>query len=164
MESFAYPRSILSRSVRIDNEADVRIAKASTAFGRLRKKVWERNGLTTRTKLKVYKAIVLPSLLYSCEAWTVYSSHANKLNRFHLDSLRKILQIKWQDKIPDTEVLRLADLPSIHTILGKNQLRWSGHVSSTEDRIPAFPNVYFMVNFLLENAQLVANISTIKIP
>ena len=119
VESFAYLGSILSRSVRIDNEVDARIAKASTAFGRLRKKVWERNGLTTRTKLKVYKAVALPSLLYSCEIWTVYSSHANKLNRFHLDSLRKILRIKWQDKIPDTEVLRLTDLLSIHTILGK---------------------------------------------
>ena len=91
VESFAYLGSILSRSVRIDNEVDARITKASTAFGRLRKKVWERNGLTTRTKLKVYKAVVLPSLVYSCEAWTVYSSYANKLNRFHLDSLRKIL-------------------------------------------------------------------------
>ena len=102
MESFAYLSSILSRSVRIDNEVDARIAKASTAFGRLRKKVWEKNGLTTRTKLKVCKAVILPSLLYSCETWTVYSSHANKLNRFRLDSLRKILRVKWQDKIPDT--------------------------------------------------------------
>ena len=56
VESFAYLGSILSRSVPIDNEVDARIAKASAAFGRLRKKVWERNGLTTRTKLKVYKA------------------------------------------------------------------------------------------------------------
>ena len=137
VESFAYLGSILSRSVRIDNEVDARIAKASTAFGRLRKKVWESNGLTTRTKLKVYKAVVLPSLLYSCETWTVYSSHANTLNRFHLDCLRKIPRVKWQDKIPDTEVLRLADLPSIHTILGKNQLRWSGHVSRMDDyRLP----------------------------
>ena len=57
VESFAYLGSILSRSVRIDNEVDARIAKASTAFGRLRKKVWESNGLTTRTNLKVYKAV-----------------------------------------------------------------------------------------------------------
>ena len=137
VESFAYLGSILSRSVHIDNEVDARIAKASTAFGRLRKKVWERNGLTTRTKLKVYKAAVLPSLLYSSETWTVYSSHAKNLNCFHLDSLWKILRIKWQDKIPDTEVLRLANLPSIHTILIKNQLRWSGHVSHMEEyRLP----------------------------
>ena len=91
VESFAYLCSILSRSVFIDNEVDSRIAKASTAFGRLRKKVWESNGPTTRTKLKVYKAVVLPSLLYSCETWTVYGSHAKTLNRFHLDCLRKIL-------------------------------------------------------------------------
>ena len=120
VESFSYLGSILSRSVLIDNEVDARIAKASTTFGRIRKKVWERNGLTTRTKLKVYNAVVLPSLLYSCETWTAYSSHANTLNHLHLDCLQKILQVKWQDKIPDTEVLRLTDLPSIHTILGKN--------------------------------------------
>ena len=58
VESFAYLGSILSRSVRIDKAVDARIAKPSTAFGRLRKKVWESNGLTTRAKLKVYKAVV----------------------------------------------------------------------------------------------------------
>ena len=31
-----------SRNVLIDDEVDARIAKASTAFGRLRKNVWER--------------------------------------------------------------------------------------------------------------------------
>ena len=143
VESFAYLGSILSRSVHIDNEVDARIAKASTAFGRIRKKVWESNGQTTRTKLKVYKAAVLPSLLYSCETWTVYSSHTNMLNCFHLDCLRKLLRVKWQDKIPDTEVLRLTDLPSIHTILGKNQLLWSGHVSRMDDY--RFPKRLFLL-------------------
>ena len=65
-------------------------------------------------------------------------------------------------KLNDTEVLRLADLPSIHTIHGKNQLRWSGHMCPMEDY--CLPKRLFMVNFPLENAQLVANISAIKIP
>ena len=60
VETFTYLGSTLSRSARIDAEVDGRIAKASTAYGRLRKKVWERQGLSTKTKLKVYKAIVLP--------------------------------------------------------------------------------------------------------
>jgi hypothetical protein len=62
IDTFTYLGSTLSRSVRIDNEVDGRIAKASTGFGRLRKKVWVRTGLSQKTKVKVYKAIVLPSL------------------------------------------------------------------------------------------------------
>ena len=76
-------------------------------------------------------------LLYGCETWTVYQRHARTLNRFHLNCLRKILRIRWQDKIPDTDVLSRSNMMSIHTILMKYQLRWSGHVIRMEDsRIP----------------------------
>ena len=51
--------------------------------------------------------------------------------------LRKILKIRWQDKVPDTEVLHCADTTSIHTLISKNQLRWSGHVVRMDDnRLP----------------------------
>ena len=59
----------------------------------------------------------MTKLLYSSETWTVYQRHAAKLNRFHTTHLRKLLGIKWQYKIPDTEVLALAGLSSIHTLL-----------------------------------------------
>ena len=118
----------------IDDEATARTA-ASVAFGRLRTNVWERNGI--RLKLKVYKVIVLPTLLYACETWTVYQRHAKKLNHFHLSCPRKILKIRWQDKIPDTEVLRKAKMQSIHTLLKLAQLRWTGHVTRMPDeRLP----------------------------
>ena len=39
----------------IDDEAGARIAKARIAFGRLRKNMWERQGLNLQTKLKVCK-------------------------------------------------------------------------------------------------------------
>ena len=113
------------------------MANASSSFGRLRKNVWERKGISLNTKLKVYKAVVLPSLLYACETWTVYSWHAKKLNRFHLNCLRKLLRIKWQDKVPDNEVLRHAESTSVHTMLKRAQLRWSGHVVRMDDeRLP----------------------------
>ena len=114
-----------------------RTAKASVAFGRLRTNVWERNGIRLDTKLKVYKAVVLPTLLYACETWTVYQRHAKKLNHFHLSCLGKLLKIRWQDKIPDTEVLTKAKMQSIHTLLKLAQLRWTGHVTRMSDeRLP----------------------------
>ena len=124
---FTYLGSTLSRVVHIDNEVNARIAKASAAFGRLRGSVWDRSGIRLDTKLKVYKAVVLPTLLYACETLTVYQRHAKRLNHFHTSCLRKLLKIKWQDRITDTEVLKRAGMQSVHTILKLAQLRWTGH-------------------------------------
>ena len=134
---FTYLGSTLSQNVTIDDEVNIRIARASATFGRLHANVWNRRGISLQTKLKVYRAIVLPMLLYACETWTVYQCHAKKLNHFHTTCLRKLLNIKWQDRIPDTEVLAQADLPSIYTILMQSQLCWAGHVARMPDhRLP----------------------------
>ena len=137
VDKFTYLGSTLSRNVVIDDEVNARLAKASVAFGRLYDNVWNRRGITTETKLKVYRAIVLTTLLYGCETWTVYQRHARKLNYFHTTSLRKLLGIKWQDKVPDTEVLERAGMTSIFTMLKQAQLRWAGHVVRMPDhRLP----------------------------
>jgi transcription termination factor 2 len=48
-----------------------------------------------------------------------------------------MLGIRWQDKIPDTEVLSRANMYSIDTMLRSGQLRWAGHVRRMDDtRIP----------------------------
>ena len=82
-------------------------------------------------------SVVLPTLLYACETWTVYQRHAKKFNHFLLSCLRKLLKIRWQDKIPDTEVLKKANMQSVHTLLKLAQLRWTGHVTRMPDeRLP----------------------------
>ena len=134
VDNFTYLGSTLSRTVNIDIELNNRISKASAAFGRLRENVWERRGFSIPTKMKVYRAVVLTTLLYACETWTVYSRHAKQLNHFHLSCLRRLLHIRWQDKIPDTEVLQRAGIPSVYTLLQKAQARWAGHVVRMPDR------------------------------
>jgi len=137
VETFTYLGSTLSRNANIDAEINNRIFKASSAFRRLREKVWERRGISLNTKLKVYHAVVLTSLLYGCEIWSAYRRHEKLINHFHLRCLRNILHIRWQDKVSDTEVLKQADLPSAITAMRKAQLRWAGLVSRMlDDRIP----------------------------
>ena len=130
---FAYLGSTLSNSVVIDDEINNIIAKASAAFGRLRKTVWDRRGIDLETKLKVYRAVVRPTLLYGCESWTVYKRHASKLCHFHTTRLRSIMNIKWHQRIPDTVVLSRAKTTSIHTMLMKHQVRWAGHFVRMDD-------------------------------
>ena len=127
-DKFTYLGSTLSRVVHINDEVNARTAKASAVFGRLCGSVWDRSGIRLDTKLKVYKAVVLPTLLYACKMWTVYQRHAKRLNHFHTNCLRKLLKIKWQDRIPDTEVLKRAGMQRVHA-LKLAQLRWTGHVT-----------------------------------
>ena len=137
VDKFTYLGSTLSRVVHIDDEVNARIAKASAAFGRLRGSIWDRSGIKLDTKLKVYRSVVLPTLLYACETWTVYQRHAERLNHFHTSCLRKLLKIKWQDRIPDTEVLKRAGMQSIYTLLKLAQLRWTGNVTRMlDERVP----------------------------
>ncbi|BHF80271.1 hypothetical protein SprV_0702339500 [Sparganum proliferum] len=121
----------------IDYEVANRISKASQAFGRLQSTVWNRHGLQLRTKLKMYKAVILPTLLYGAETWTVYTKQARRLNHFHLSCLRRILRLNWQNRIPDTDVLERTGILSIYAILRQIQLRWSDHLVRMDDeRLP----------------------------
>ena len=106
VDKFTYLGSTLSRVVHIDDDVNARIAKASATFGWLRGSLWDRSGIRLVRKLKEYRSVVLPTLLYACETWTVYQRHAKRLNHFHTSCHRKLLKIKWQDRIPDTEVLK----------------------------------------------------------
>nr|VZI42020.1 unnamed protein product [Spirometra erinaceieuropaei] len=137
VENFPYLGSTLSLNTKINDEVANRISKASQAFGRLHSTVWNRHGLQLSTKLKMYKAVILPTLLYGAETWTVYTRQARRLNHFHLSCLRRILRLNWQDRIPDTEVLERTGILSIYAILRQMQLRWSGHLVRMDDeRLP----------------------------
>nr|VZI20789.1 unnamed protein product [Spirometra erinaceieuropaei] len=81
----------------------------------------------------MYRAVILSTLLYGAETWTVYAKQARRLNHFHLSCLRRILRLNWQDRIPDTDVLERTGIVSIYTMLRKMQLRWSGPLVRMDD-------------------------------
>ena len=137
VDSFKYLGSVISNDGSLDQEISARISKASQALGRLRNRVLNHHNITLTTKLKVYNAVVISSLLYGCETWTLYRRHLKQLEKFHMRALRSILGVRWQDKVTNVEVLERANSVSIEVMLLKAQLRWSGHVIRMEDhRIP----------------------------
>ncbi|BHF72133.1 hypothetical protein SprV_0401519700 [Sparganum proliferum] len=80
VNNFNYLGSTLSHNTKIDDEVAGQISKASQAFVRLRIAVWNRHGLRLITKLKMYKAVILITLLYRTETWTVYRSRHEDSN------------------------------------------------------------------------------------
>nr|VZI48312.1 unnamed protein product [Spirometra erinaceieuropaei] len=139
VENFPYLGSTLSRNTKIDDAVVNRISKASQAFDRLQSTVWNRHGLQLSTKLKMYKAVILPTLLYGAETWTVYMKQARRLNHIHGRCFCCILKLSWQDRIPDSNVLERTGILSIYAMLSQlqQQLRRSGHLVRIDDeRLP----------------------------
>ena len=127
VEKLTYLGSTLSKSIVVDNDVNTRLAKVSATFGRLNRNMWNWRSISEATKIKVYRAVFITTLLYGCETWITYQRHIKKLNNFHTTCLRNILGITWQKHIPDTEVLTRTSLLSIYTILMQSQLRWASH-------------------------------------
>ena len=75
------------------------------------------------------KAVVLTILLYGCETWTLYRKQIKQLEGFHkITTRRRIMDIRWQDKVTNLQVLDRPNAVSIEALLLKAQLRWTGHV------------------------------------
>ncbi|BHF64552.1 hypothetical protein SprV_0200755700 [Sparganum proliferum] len=90
-DNFVYLGSTLAQNANINDEVVRRLSKASQAFGRLQASAWNRHRHQLNTRLKIYKAVVLTTLLYGAETWTVYASHARKRNHLHLNCLLRML-------------------------------------------------------------------------
>ena len=137
VHSFSYLGSTITDNLSLDAEINVRIGKAATTLARLTNRVWTNTKLTIKTKMAVYNACVISTLLYGSETWTTYARQERRLHTFHMRSLRRILGITWRDKVTNNDVLSRCGLPSMFTLLRQRRMRWLGHVHRMEDgRIP----------------------------
>ena len=86
-----------------------RRSKARGVFIRL-KNMWCSNSISRKTKLRLYKTLVVPVLLYGCETWKMTKGDGKAIDVFHNKCLRKILQIKWHDHVTTKELLERASM------------------------------------------------------
>ena len=54
--------------------------------------------------MHIYQARVLSTLLYGSETWCTYMRQEHRLNSFHLQCLKRILGVKWQDHVTNSEI------------------------------------------------------------
>ena len=59
------------------------------------------------------KTIVRPVLLYGCETWKITKKDERKLNSFQYQCLRRILRIRWQQRMINKRVAETAEINEI---------------------------------------------------
>ena len=133
---FVYLGSTITDNLSIDSELNKRIGKAAMTLSKLTQRVWSNIKLSDHTKVNVYKACVISTLLYGSESWTMRAHQEKRLNVFHMRCLRRILGITWQYKVTYNAVLKKLRYQT-YTLVKQGRMRWLGFVTRMEDgRIP----------------------------
>ena len=123
VNEFKYLGSVLSSSGNLSSEISYRISCALARFATLKKQLWNNRYISRETKCKVYKAVVLSSLLYGSESWAILDSQVKRLEVFHRKCLRQILGITLRDRVPNIDILRSCRVESISDLLRKSRMR-----------------------------------------
>ena len=82
-----------------EQEVAARISKAVSMFRALYHPLWKRKQVSVETKMRVYRAAVIPVLLYGSECWVLSVKESERLEVFQMKCLRVILGItKWDHR------------------------------------------------------------------
>ena len=85
-------------------------------------------------KIKIYKTIILPVVLYGCEAWSLPLREECRLRVFGNRIMRRIFGSKkdnngeWR-RLHNEELHSLYRSPNIVRVIKSRRLRWAGHVA-----------------------------------
>ncbi|KAJ4447787.1 hypothetical protein ANN_09795 [Periplaneta americana] len=100
--------------------------------------------LPKNLKVRIYKTVILPVVLYGSETWTLTLREEHKLRVFENKMLRKIfgaerdeVTAEWR-KLHNTDLHALYSSPDIIRNIKSRRLRWVGHVA----RMSKSRNVY----------------------
>jgi hypothetical protein len=86
-------------------------------------------------KIKIYKTIILPVVLYGCGTWTLTLREEYRLRVFENRVLRRIFGPRWDEvtggwrKVHNEEQHGLYSSPSIIRVIKARRMRWMGHVA-----------------------------------
>jgi hypothetical protein len=95
-------------------------------------------------KMRIYKTIILPVVLYVCGTWSLTLSEVHRPRVFENKVPRKIFGPKRDDvtggwrKLHNEELPDLYSLPSIIRIIKSRRMRWAGHVARMGEKRNAY--------------------------
>jgi hypothetical protein len=89
--------------------------------------------ISKNLKIKIYKIVILPLLLYGCEIWSLTLREEHRLRVSENRVLRIFGPKREEDrlwrKLHNYELHSLYSSPNIVRVIKSRRMRWSGHVA-----------------------------------
>ena len=127
VETFNYLRATICKEGGGMKDIKNRLSKARGASVRL-KKIWDSKSISRRTKLRLYKTIVVAVLLYECETWKMNKGDDKQIYVFQNTCLKRILQIGWKDHVTTQELLEKAGMKPLSKKVKRRRWKMIGHI------------------------------------
>jgi len=95
--------------------------------------------LSKNLKIKKYRAIILPVVLYGCETWSLTLREERKLRLFENMVLRRIFGPRREEvtgewrRSHNEELNDLYSSPNIVRVIKSRRMRWAGHVARMKE-------------------------------
>ena len=132
MENFKYLGAIISNE---GSKPEIlsRIAQTTAALSRL-KIIWRDKNISLASKVKLMRTLILSTLLYACESWTLTAEIERRIQALEMKCYRRLLNISYKDHVMNEEVRNgIQKATGVHedllTMIKKRILRWYGHIS-----------------------------------
>ena len=134
MEGFKYLGTILTNKNSIAEEIKSRLRSGNACYHSVQHLLSSRL-LSKNLKIKIYRTIILPVVLYRCEAWSLTLREERKLRMFENMVLRRIsgprrdeVTGEWRG-LHNEELNDLYSSASIVRVIKSRRMRWAGHVA-----------------------------------
>ena len=89
------------------------------------------------TKIRLFKAVILPNLLYGSEVLVPLATHRKRLQAFIMKCLWVVLGVTRWDKMRNKHLQSVGGLERLEVMIMRRSLCWLGHVERMEDsRLP----------------------------
>ena len=133
---FVYLGSTMAADGDLTPELNYRIGRAADAFSRV-SPILRHRKISMPTKMQIFHAVVITTLLYGAEAWNTTVQEEKRLSAFYRRCLRRIIGVTWQEKMTNEEVYRRTGQPPFICLLRRKRLTWLGHmVRMPPNRLP----------------------------
>jgi hypothetical protein len=100
--------------------------------------------LSKNSKIRVYRTVVLPVVLYGCETWSLTLREEQRLSVFENRVLRRTLGPKRDEATGEWRRLHneglnaLYSSPNIVRVINSRRMRWAGHVTRMGEKRGAY--------------------------
>ena len=137
-------RNVIKLGSKLGDREDIihRKQLSNNAMDKMNNIWFNSDKIKVELRIKMYKSLIKPILLYNSSTWGLAENDKKDLNSFHRKQLRRILNVKYPDRMRNKEVYRKTNEKPLTLEILTGRWRLFGHTLRMNVESPAHKAMY----------------------